>query len=321
VTTNLAYNSLVFRLFCDDLAGGYAELNAASPYVKCNICESQNATAADTCRSCRTSLAEARATVEHAKFVKFALRLFELDVSELSRDFQPRTFESTFDVFATGVIDSLDKIRTYVPEMAPVVAGMRFGADQKQRFCDEVAAICRREFQHEVSQLAIHHSRAKAYKGVLESHGQTDHASTAKNVGLGALAVINPLIGIPMMLGSLFSESKREEQIKRQRTEAHDEITKTCRSADEARDGMLRAIAAIAETTAAKYRQFIELLVRGLVESGIATRVDWKLMCEQQMKDTASGLREICSQAPFMREEFAGLDLDDDVRALLPEVA
>lgn len=247
----------------------------------------------------------------------WARQVLASDRSELSLDFQPTTFKSAIDVLDSSITGTVTALCTRIPAVAPLVQGMRLGTDQEVRLSDEIASTCRREFGNAVSQMSIFHSRARAGRSLLEDN-ETNLGTVAKNVGRVALALANPWIGVPMALAGFLGESKHEENSRKQVVEFQEAMNTFGRWADEANEGVGRAMQSILQMLESKLVQFIELVVRAFVESGSAPTVNWKAMCETSLLELAPVLRTNCEEAPALRAEFMSLSLDPEVYPLIP---
>lgn len=244
------------------------------------------------------------------------LRFLREDLADLSLDFQPRTFDAAFDALAEMMTDTLSLVKRDAPEAAAALAGMEFSSDQRDRFSDNVAAVCRREFANSVAQLQQQHGRARAGRHLLQGD-ESGLMSLASHFGLGALAVANPLVGVPMLIGKLAMDSNQKSQKKKALEEVGAAVEAACRWSAEAAAGAARAVMIVREDVDRRYALFVRLVVRAFVDSGVAPSIAWERMCESYLFEAARGIRKVCAEVPDLRDEFLTLDLDPEVRALI----
>ena len=251
--------------------------------------------------------------------VAFARQFIASDLSQLSLDFQPTSFEAAFETFAAAVRETVERIGRQVPAVAPLLRGMQFGPDQRTRFCEELASISRREFGNAVSQLGGPQARLRAGRHLLDQGNSTDLASAARSVGAGVAAVAMPWVGVPMLIANIFQEKSREKQTEQQLAELDSAFDTGAHWANEAKDGCLRALDAIEASVCVRYRQFAEILFRSFVESGVGPAVNWGQMCQLHIAQSADAFRVLLEAQPQLRDGLVSLPLDAEILALVPE--
>jgi Protein kinase domain len=297
----------------------YEAMNAAlapPPVAKCSSCGVAAQPNQRFCESCGAATGDAQGSSEAKRDIEFALKFIGTDLSELSRDYQAPAFEPNFQVFASLVAGCLQQVRTRIPRAAPLFKGMEFGADQRARYCEEIASSLRRECGNAVAQMSAQQARARAGKAALEAADKLDVGSLLVSAGLGVISVFNPLALVPLA-GKLFAEKTRGEQMRRQVADAFEALVAARRWADEAHAGMDRALEGIRSSTETKYRNFADLVFRGLAESGVAQEVDWTQMCSAHLRESAHGLRKMCERYPGLKNQLVALGLDQEVEGLI----
>lgn len=133
--------------------------------------------------------------------------LADYDISELKKDL---SFQPWNDMAQAAISSYNEDIEDLVPQYAEL-QGFMLTEENGRMLAREMLDKAVQEMQLVYGSLfsELGHFAGRKTTYLRELDASTDWGFIAKNVAGGAMAAFNPLIGIPMLLGSWFSESKK----------------------------------------------------------------------------------------------------------------
>jgi hypothetical protein len=245
------------------------------------------------------------------------LLLADADLTPLGRDSDPSAFSTASGSLVAAINQDLDKFAARVPAAEPLLRDLRLGPTHAARVADEMAATCRREIARYLQELMQYHAQVRAGRALFADTGNSELSSFLRNFGLGAMAAINPVVGLPMLAASIFSTHKQGEHKTTQSQsvlQAFKAATDCMTALDEAYP---RAIQAIGDEAGRKVAHVARVLGEGLLRSEIAPTVAWNLINKAELKELRTSASDLYQNAPSLREAIRALPLSPETAEAL----